>query len=85
VLWELRLLRPVLGEVQKILTALLERERMRSEQREKLLRMGGAVPEEFEHDVTDAVALPPPKRRTPPQGYPTGGEYSITRKKTHGE
>jgi hypothetical protein len=108
VLWELRQLRPLikgwieerqrdrdlLSEVKIILGALLERERMRGEQRAKLIKQGRLppddAPDEAFDDITDNVSLPEqkPKRQgtghTPPAGYPIGG-YSKTRGKTRGE
>ncbi len=88
VLWELRLMRPILAEVKSVLASLLERERMRSEQRAELIRQrdsrrGDSRPpqsrrssrdEEFGfEDVTDAVAIPIQRRaQTPGRGSPAG-------------
>jgi hypothetical protein len=75
VLWELKQLRPIMAEVKQVLTSMLERERMRAEQRSQLLQQQG-VPDGRWDDVTDAVSMPvtPIKRRAPsnPRGYPVG-------------
>jgi hypothetical protein len=80
VLWELKQLRPIMSEVAQVLAKMLERERMRAEQRAQLLQLqqGGErrapIPVEGWDDTTDAVAMPvkPPKKRsaTSPRGYP---------------
>jgi hypothetical protein len=99
VLWELRQLRPLikdwieqrqqdrdlLGEVKRILSVLLERERMRSEQREKLIKMGrrADTPVGWDDDDTGAIEVERPTLKRPktnPLGVPTG-EYHYTRKK----
>lgn len=74
VLWELKQLRPIMSEVKQVLASMLERERMRSEQRAQLIEQRRPTHEIFD-DTTDAVALPltPPKRpRSNPRGYPVG-------------
>jgi hypothetical protein len=103
VLWELRQLRPLikewieqrqadrdlLADVKNILARLLERERMRAEQRTKLLKMrGGEVDEAWDEDVTDAVTEPVPrqpsrpvKMKSPPHGYPITEYGPHTRRK----
>ncbi len=91
VLWELRLMRPILTEVKTVLASLLERERMRGEQRAELIelrrRHEESAPshrhEDFS-DATDAVSLPPlppqkpkAKHKIPsnPRGYPIPSGY----------
>lgn len=92
VLWELKQLRPLIkewieerradrdliGEVKTLLAQLLERERMRSEQRAQLLRRKAEsdqpLPEQWE-DVTDNVSIPTPvpkRAHTAPFGLPYG-------------
>lgn len=103
VFYELRQLRPLvkewieqrkedrglLAEVKNILSVLLERERMRSEQRAKLLRLSaermGGAPEDWDTDDTGAFEVETPSRpvkrpKTNPHGHPSG-EYSILRRK----
>lgn len=67
VLWELRQLRPLIAEVRQVLASLLERERMRAEQRAQLLA-AQAVPNQVWDDETDAIAEPLRRHRTPPRG-----------------
>lgn len=71
VLWELKQLRPIMSEVKGILASLLERERMRSEQRAELIRQQ-ATPHYVWDDVTDAIGEPV-RRRTPARGLGTYG------------
>lgn len=100
VLWELKQLRPLfkamieerqkdretMTEVKVVLSSLLERERMRAEQRAQLIelrRRGDSDrpvsrrPQENYDDTTDAVAMPlqPIKKRhrSNPGGHPIGG------------
>jgi hypothetical protein len=82
VLWELKQLRPIMGEVKSILSSLLERERMRAEQRAQIIARQQAVPHQVWDDVTDAITEPVPKVRRKTPARPFGG-YGPSRPSTN--
>lgn len=67
VLWELRQLRPIMAEVKTVLASLLERERMRAEQRAQIIA-AQAVPAQVWDDTTDAIGEPVRRHATPARG-----------------
>jgi hypothetical protein len=88
VLLELKQLRPIMSEVKQVLASMLERERMRAEQRAQILQQQG-IPENRWDDVTDAVSMPVQKpilkRRSPPRGYPVGNYGPMKPKHGNGD